>query len=75
MCVCVCVCEGVCINLYVSKKKTSSDFYNLVNVCGSFYMIPVHILMSKQVAKAKNSFYSRGALRADSLHLVPDLSG
>ena len=40
-------------------------------------MFPVHILMCQQVvvAAAENSFYSGGALRADTSHLLPDSSG
>lgn len=41
-------------------------------------MFPVHILMWQRVvvaAAAENSFYSGGAVRADTLHLLPDSSG
>lgn len=40
-------------------------------------MFPVHILMCQRVvvAAAENSFYSGGALRADTSHLLPDSSG
>lgn len=48
----------------------------LMCVRGSACMFPVHILMCQRavVAAAENSFHSGGAVRADTLHLLPDSS-